>query len=161
GAHERRFAFHMSWDWVQHGLGPMWKPFLIGCGITGAVVGLLGYGLLDLLLSYSARKKYRGRPGAASRQSMLLHYIPTPALEDARHARRKPSVLRHHDQAGAVFAVELEHQREHRLGVGPVEIARGLVRQHDGWPRPQCTRHRRALPLAAGELVRTMHQALA
>ena len=40
GAPERRFAFQMSWDWVQNGLGPMWKPFLIGCGFTGALLGL-------------------------------------------------------------------------------------------------------------------------
>jgi uncharacterized protein (DUF2062 family) len=24
GSPERHFAFSMSWDWVQHGLGPMW-----------------------------------------------------------------------------------------------------------------------------------------
>jgi len=65
GAHERRFAFQMSWDWVQHGLGPMWKPFLIGCGITGALVGLVGYALLDVLWRYNVRKKYRERAGAA------------------------------------------------------------------------------------------------
>jgi uncharacterized protein (DUF2062 family) len=67
GTPERRFAFQMSWDWVQNGLGPMWKPFLIGCGVTGAVAGLLGYALLDLLWRYSARKRYRERPGAATR----------------------------------------------------------------------------------------------
>ena len=72
GAHERRFSFNMSWDWVQHGLGPMWKPFLVGCGLTGALFGLLGYALLDLLWRYSVRKRYRERPGAASQQSSLF-----------------------------------------------------------------------------------------
>jgi len=72
GAHERHFAFKMSWDWVQHGLGPMWKPFLIGCGLTGALVGLLGYALLDLAWRYSVRKRYRERPGASSQQSGLF-----------------------------------------------------------------------------------------
>ena len=72
GAHERTFRFHMSWDWVQHGLGPMWKPFLVGCGLTGALVGLLGYALLDVLWRYSVRKRYRERPGAASQQSSLF-----------------------------------------------------------------------------------------
>ena len=71
-APERHFAFHMSWDWVQHGLGPMWKPFLVGCGITGAVIGLLGYVLLDILWRYSVRKRYRERPGAARDQSGLF-----------------------------------------------------------------------------------------
>ena len=67
GAPERRFAFQMSWDWVQHGLGPMWKPFLIGCGITGALVGLVGYALLDVIWRYSVRKRYRERAGSTSR----------------------------------------------------------------------------------------------
>jgi uncharacterized protein (DUF2062 family) len=72
GSPERRFAFHMSWDWVQHGLGPMWKPFLIGCGITGALVGLIGYAVLDWAWRHSVRKRYRERPGAASQQSSLF-----------------------------------------------------------------------------------------
>jgi uncharacterized protein (DUF2062 family) len=50
----------------------MWKPFLIGCGVTGAVLGLLGYVVLDVLWRYSARKRYRERPGAASQQSSLF-----------------------------------------------------------------------------------------
>ena len=72
GGPERRFTFNMSWDWVQHGLGPMWKPFLVGCGLTGALFGLLGYALLDILWRYSVRKRYRERPGAASQQSSLF-----------------------------------------------------------------------------------------
>src|SRR5262245_50961138 len=42
-AHAHRFAFHMNRDWVQHGLGPMWKPLLVGCGLAGPLVGLTGY----------------------------------------------------------------------------------------------------------------------
>lgn len=69
GAHEHHFEFHLSWDWVQHGLGPMWKPFLIGCGLSAAVTGVLGYALLDLVWRYSVRKRYRRRAGAARSQS--------------------------------------------------------------------------------------------
>jgi hypothetical protein len=61
------FEFEMSWEWVQHGLGPMWKPFLVGCGLTGALAGLTGYVLLDLLWRYNVRKRYRERAGAATR----------------------------------------------------------------------------------------------
>jgi uncharacterized protein (DUF2062 family) len=61
------FQFEMSWEWVQHGLGPMWKPFLVGCGITGALVGLTGYVLLDILWRYNVRKRYRERAGATTR----------------------------------------------------------------------------------------------
>src|SRR3954463_8543782 len=59
------FKFHMSWNWVQHGLGPMWKPFLIGCGISAVLVGLVGYALLDILWRQNVRKRYRERAGAA------------------------------------------------------------------------------------------------
>jgi len=72
GTAERQFTFQLSWDWVQNGLGPMWKPFLIGCGITGALTGLIGYALLDILWRYSVRKRYRERPGGANSQSSLF-----------------------------------------------------------------------------------------
>jgi uncharacterized protein (DUF2062 family) len=61
------FHFQMSWEWVQHGLGPMWKPFLVGCGLTGALFGLVGYALLDLLWRYNVRKRYRERAASNSR----------------------------------------------------------------------------------------------
>lgn len=67
GAPEGDFNFAMSWDWVQNGLGPMWKPFLVGCGLTGALCGLLGYALLDVLWRYNVRKRYRTRAAATSR----------------------------------------------------------------------------------------------
>jgi uncharacterized protein (DUF2062 family) len=69
GASEKPFQFELSWEWVQHGLGPMWKPFLVGCGITGALVGLLVYALLDVLWRYNTRKRYRERAGATTPKS--------------------------------------------------------------------------------------------
>jgi hypothetical protein len=67
GAAPSNFHFEMSWDWVQHGLGPMWKPFLVGCALTGALSGLVGWVLLDLIWRVSVRKRYRERVGANSR----------------------------------------------------------------------------------------------
>ena len=54
-------------DWLQNGLGPIWKPFLVGCAVTGALFGLAGYVCLDLLWRYNVRKRYRERSGAASK----------------------------------------------------------------------------------------------
>lgn len=68
-ASPKPFHFEMSWDWVQHGLGPMWKPFLVGCGVTGALAGLLGYALLDIAWRYNTRKRYRERAGGATPKS--------------------------------------------------------------------------------------------
>jgi uncharacterized protein (DUF2062 family) len=61
------FQFELSWDWLQKGLGPMWKPFLVGCAISGTAFGLMGYAVLDLLWRYNTRKRYRERAGAASK----------------------------------------------------------------------------------------------
>jgi uncharacterized protein (DUF2062 family) len=43
GAPVHRFGFRLSWDWLQHGLGPMWKPFLIGCLVCAVVCGICGW----------------------------------------------------------------------------------------------------------------------
>ena len=70
-------------------------------------------------------------------------------------------VVRHDDEAGPEFAVQLEHQREHRFGIAAIEISGGLVGQHDARLGDERARHRGALALAARQLVRTMDQALA
>jgi uncharacterized protein (DUF2062 family) len=44
-----KFAFELSWDWLQTGLGSIWKPFLVGCLICGVVGGFLAYRLLELI----------------------------------------------------------------------------------------------------------------
>jgi uncharacterized protein (DUF2062 family) len=67
GAPAMEMQFQLSWEWVQNGLGPMWKPFLVGCGLTGAVFGLTGYALLNFLWHYTVRKRYRERAAANSR----------------------------------------------------------------------------------------------
>lgn len=49
-----RFAFEVSFKWLQYGLGTVWKPFLLGCLVCGAVGGFLAYRLLELLWRISA-----------------------------------------------------------------------------------------------------------
>jgi uncharacterized protein (DUF2062 family) len=51
----------MSWDWLENGLGPMWKPFLVGCLVCGVVVGVLGYMSLELAWRWRVATKYRAR----------------------------------------------------------------------------------------------------
>src|SRR5690349_11153143 len=46
GSPHHAFHFELSWDWLQQGLGPIWKPFLVGCAVTGSAFGLLGYAVL-------------------------------------------------------------------------------------------------------------------
>jgi uncharacterized protein len=47
--HARPFGFRLSWDWLQHGLGPMWKAFLVGCLASAIICSLLGWAVLGLL----------------------------------------------------------------------------------------------------------------
>ncbi|NJO13127.1 MAG: DUF2062 domain-containing protein [Gammaproteobacteria bacterium] len=62
----RRFHIEMSWDWLAHGLLPVWKPFLLGCAVVGTLTAIVGYILLgsiwhlQLVLSYHRRKDKRG-----------------------------------------------------------------------------------------------------
>jgi len=55
------FSFEMSWDWLQNGLGPMWKPFRVGCLVSGVVGGVLGYMGLELAWRWRVAVKYRAR----------------------------------------------------------------------------------------------------
>ena len=152
----------MSWDWVQHGLGPMWKPFLVGCGLTGALVGLVGYALLDVLWRYNVRKRYRERAGVhqPTNQPRSTRFPRSSSrMRSMRAARRRSCVTTM--RLVREFAIQLEHQREHRLRIAAIEISGGFVGQHDARIGHQRARHGGALTLAARQLVRTMDQALA
>ena len=55
----RRFAFkHLSWSWLEHGLGPRWKAFLLGCLLCAIVGGVLARLLLDLVWRYAITRQY-------------------------------------------------------------------------------------------------------
>lgn len=58
------FAFQLSWDWLQTGLGTVWKPFLVGCLVCGIVGGFLAYRLLELLWRVSTVNRKNARRGA-------------------------------------------------------------------------------------------------
>ena len=59
GVHD--FAFEMSWQWMQTGLLPIWKPFLLGCFVSGVIAALLGYAILGSLWHVSLVMKYHER----------------------------------------------------------------------------------------------------
>jgi uncharacterized protein (DUF2062 family) len=61
----RHFAFHMSWRWLEHGLGPLWAPFLLGCLLSAIACGLAGRWGLELMWRRIVWRQYRRRRGAA------------------------------------------------------------------------------------------------
>jgi uncharacterized protein len=67
GAAPDGFTFELSWDWLQHGLGPLWKPFLLGCVSCSLVFGYGGYLALELLWRWSTVRRLRGRRGTTGR----------------------------------------------------------------------------------------------
>jgi uncharacterized protein (DUF2062 family) len=67
GAPLHGFNFEMSWDWLQNGLGPLWKPFLLGCLTCSVAFGYGGYLALELLWRWVTVRRLRGRRPAAGR----------------------------------------------------------------------------------------------
>jgi hypothetical protein len=56
-----RFEFHLTWDWLEHGLGPTWKPFLLGCLVCGITLGFVGRFALEFFWRMAAMRRYRER----------------------------------------------------------------------------------------------------
>jgi uncharacterized protein (DUF2062 family) len=61
GTRVHEFAFEMSWDWIQTSLLPIWKPFLLGCLVSGVAAALLGYVILGSLWHVTLVRKYHER----------------------------------------------------------------------------------------------------
>jgi uncharacterized protein (DUF2062 family) len=51
------FEFQLTWNWLEHGLGPAWKPFLLGCLVCSIVFGFLARFALEY--SWRAATMYR------------------------------------------------------------------------------------------------------
>lgn len=61
------FAFELSWHWVQHGLGPIWKPFLVGCLVCSLTLGYGTWAALEFALRRNTRRKLQARRKRISR----------------------------------------------------------------------------------------------
>lgn len=54
-------AFEMSWAWVQAELLHRWRPFLLGCFISGLFSGLLGAAVVNTLWRVHVIRRWRKR----------------------------------------------------------------------------------------------------
>jgi uncharacterized protein (DUF2062 family) len=66
GSHPGRFRFQLDWEWLQYGLGPVWKPFLLGCAVCALVLGVGSYFALEFLWRWSTMRRLRARRGSSS-----------------------------------------------------------------------------------------------
>ena len=57
--------FQFDANWLQTGLGVVWKPFLLGCLVCAVVLGYGATKLLDLLWRINLKKRWEGRRAAA------------------------------------------------------------------------------------------------
>ncbi|HEY6452018.1 MAG TPA: DUF2062 domain-containing protein [Steroidobacteraceae bacterium] len=55
------FEFQLTWNWLEHGLGPAWKPFLLGCLICSIAFGLIGRFALEYFWRAAAMHRYHKR----------------------------------------------------------------------------------------------------
>ena len=72
------FEFHLTWNWLEHGLGPAWRPFLLGCLVCGVLLGLTGRFAMELSWRLATMHRYRTR---RKRRGMLKRPAPVAAAD--------------------------------------------------------------------------------
>lgn len=68
GVEPGAFGFELSWSWLQHGLGSIWKPFLLGCLVCGTVCGYGSYRALELIWRVSTMSRKSARRSATTQK---------------------------------------------------------------------------------------------
>lgn len=66
------FDFSLTWDWVTGSLGEIWKPFLLGCLVSGAVAALLGYFAVSVWWRQHVLHRYQLRRARLRAQSAAI-----------------------------------------------------------------------------------------
>lgn len=68
GSEPGKFNFQLGWDWLAHGLGSVWKPFLLGCLVCALVLGPLARWLLELAWRWNVIARLAARHERVRRQ---------------------------------------------------------------------------------------------
>jgi uncharacterized protein (DUF2062 family) len=80
----RHFEFHPNWNWLEHGLGPAWKPFLLGCLVCGIICGFAGRYALELTWRLATMHRYHMRQ---ERRRAACKVVPIASSADANRRR--------------------------------------------------------------------------
>jgi uncharacterized protein len=62
----QHFHFHPTWEWLRHGLVPVWQPFVVGCIACAVVCGLSGWLALEVAWRWHVTSRYRARHAATA-----------------------------------------------------------------------------------------------
>jgi uncharacterized protein (DUF2062 family) len=57
----KEIEFELSFHWLTHSLNAIWKPFLLGCFISGLFFGSLGYFVLSMLWRWRVVHRWHQR----------------------------------------------------------------------------------------------------
>ena len=133
----RHFQFHPNWNWLEHGLGPAWKPFLLGCLVCGIVCGLAGRYALELTWRLATMHRYRAAPGAAPRRLQSGAYSVAQRTQAAAASSSTRS-MRAASRASCVTTTRLVANSRLSSSISAntcsalraIEVAGRLIRQH-------------------------------
>lgn len=91
--HPHHFRFRFTWNWLEHGLGPAWKPFLLGCLVCGLITGIVGRFTLEIIWRVVTMRRYRTRrqrPLPHRRHAPLRPGHPRAEQSESTRYRRLP-----------------------------------------------------------------------
>ena len=80
--HPQHFRFRFSWNWIEHGLGPAWKPFLVGCLVCGVITGIAGRFTLEFIWRVVTMHRYRTRRQRPLHHRSHSHLRPHPTHQE-------------------------------------------------------------------------------
>jgi hypothetical protein len=64
--------FEPEWPWVDTQLSLIWKPFLLGCLVSGTAAALLGYATVSLWWRVAVTYRYQRRPAKLRARSGMI-----------------------------------------------------------------------------------------
>jgi len=61
GTGAQSFHMELSLDWLLHGLGAIWQPFLLGCLVMGIVCAIVGYCVTHILWRLDISDRWKNK----------------------------------------------------------------------------------------------------
>jgi len=61
GEELQHFEMELSYEWIEHEMGLIWEPFLLGCFVLGVVSAFLGYFGIQIAWRWMVVQRWRKR----------------------------------------------------------------------------------------------------